>query len=117
MQAKTSTVIVRSADGTPKTLNDVNVLMGNLGLFIKGEDKLEMYVWESVLYMAWTDLAAQKSVWEEALAELVAEAFDDDEWDDDDEVEIGLTPTSAPVAPSPPEPAPSPDDPAVNPYE
>mgnify|MGYP006142180177 CR=1 FL=1 len=112
MQAKTSTVIVRSADGTPKTLTDVNVLMGNLGLFIKGEDSLEMYVWESVLYMQWKDLAAQKSVWEEALAELVAEAFDDDEWDDEeDEAAEVATPTL-----SPPVTTASPDDPTVNPY-
>lgn len=79
--------------------------MGDLGLFIKSEDKLEMYVWENVLYLEWTDLEAMKSVWEEAIAELLADAFDD-EWDEEEDA---------------PEPAKqekpvSKDDPEVNPF-
>ena len=34
-----------------------------------------MYVWENVLYHKWTDTKARESVWEEALAELIADAF------------------------------------------
>lgn len=117
MQATTDTVTVRGPDGEPKTFNNVTTLMGNLGLFIKNEESVEMYVWENVLYMKWTDLKARESIWEEALAELIADAFED-EWDDDYEEE-----TPAPVAEPTPkvestppaEPADS-DDPDVNPY-
>jgi hypothetical protein len=105
MQAKTDTVIVRGADGKPLTLENVNTLMGNLGLFIKSEDKLEMYVWENILYMKWTDLQSRTSVWEEAMAELIAEAFDDDEWDDEEEFEAPAATTPAEVpTPQPQEP-------------
>ena len=117
MQATTDTVTVRGPDGEPKTLNNVTTLMGNLGLFIKSEDKVEMYVWENVLYMSWTDLKARESIWEEALAELIADAFED-EWEDDYEEEAPApkakpaTPTEAPT-PTPPADS---DDPDVNPY-
>lgn len=87
MQAKTDLVIVRGPDGQPKNFDNVMTLMGNLGLFIKSEDKLEMYVWENVLYLKWTDTKARESVWEEALAELIADAFDDDEFDWEEEEE------------------------------
>ena len=98
MQAKTDTVIVRGPDGKPVTLENVNTLMGNLGLFVKSEDKVEMYVWENILYMKWTDLKARESVWEEALAELIAEAFDDDDdWEDEEEFEA---PAAKPAAPA-----------------
>lgn len=107
MQAKTSTVIVRSPEGTPETLTDVSVLMGDLGLFIKSEDKLEMYVWENVLYMEWKDLEAMKTVWEEAIAELLADAFDDDDWDDEEEDSPAPTKKDENV---------SKDDPEVNPF-
>jgi hypothetical protein len=104
MQAKTDTVIVRGPDGKPLTLENVNTLMGNLGLFVKSEDKLEMYVWENILYMKWTDLKARESVWEEALAELIAEAFDD-EWEEEEEFEAPAATTPAEVpAPQPQEP-------------
>ena len=104
MQAKTDTVIVRGPDGKPITLENVNPLMGNLGLFVKSEDKLEMYVWENILYMKWTDLKARESVWEEALAELIAEAFDDDDdWEDEEEFE---EPAAKPAAPALEAPAP-----------
>ena len=104
MQAKTDTVIVRGPDGKPITLENVNTLMGNLGLFVKSEDKLEMYVWGNILYMKWTDLKARESVWEEALAELIAEAFDDDDdWEDEEEFE---EPAAKPAAPALKAPAP-----------
>lgn len=108
MQAKTSTVIVRNPEGKPETLTDVSILMGDLGLFIKSEDKLEMYVWENVLYLEWKDLEAMKTVWEEAIAELLADAFDD-EWDDEDDEED--MPTS-----NKKEESVSKDDPEVNPF-
>lgn len=121
MQATTDTVIVRGPDGEPKTLNNVNTLMGNLGLFVKSEDKVEMYVWENILYMSWTDLKARESIWEEALAELIADAFED-EWEEDYEEEaVVATPKPAPekketteteVTTSPV----SGDNPDVNPY-
>lgn len=117
MQATTDTVTVRGPDGEPKTFNNVTTLMGNLGLFIKNEESVEMYVWENVLYMKWTDLKARESIWEEALAELIADAFED-EWDDGYEEEAP-TPIAEPtpkVESTPPaEPADS-DDPDVNPY-
>ena len=101
MQAKTDTVIVRGPDGKPITLENVNTLMGNLGLFVKSEDKVEMYVWENILYMKWTDLKARESVWEEALAELIAEAFDDDDdWEDEEEFEApAAKPAATPATP------------------
>lgn len=108
MQALTSTVVVRNIEGKPETLTDVNVLMGDLGLFIKSEDKLEMYVWENVLYLEWKDLEAMKSVWEEAIAELLADAFDD-EWDDEEDE----TPATAPAKS---EAEVSKDDPEVDPF-
>ena len=66
-------------DGEPKTFNNVTTLMGNLGLFIKSDESVEMYVWENVFYMKWTDVKARTTIWEEALAELIADAFED-EW-------------------------------------
>ena len=123
MQATTDTVIVRGPDGEPKTLNNVTTLMGNLGLFIKNEEGVEMYVWENVLYMSWTDIKARESVWEEALAELIAEAFDDDDWEDEfEEPEAPVVPTPAPKEESKPEVKETPkdsadgDDPNINPY-
>ena len=117
MQATTDTVTVRGPDGKPKNFHDVTTLMGNLGLFIKTEEKVEMYVWENVLYMSWTDLKAREAIWEEALAELIADAFED-EWDDEYEDEVPA-PKSKPTAkkdkPAPATPADS-DDPDVNPY-
>ena len=107
MQAKTSTVIVRNPEGKPETLNDVSVLMGDLGLFIKSEDKLEMYVWENVLYLEWKDLEAMKTVWEEAIAELLADAFDDD-WEDEDDEVISTSEKKEENV--------SKDDPEVNPF-
>jgi hypothetical protein len=113
MQAKTDTVIVRGPDGKPITLENVNTLMGNLGLFVKSEDKLEMYVWENILYMKWTDLKARESVWEEALAELIAEAFDDDDdWEDEEEFE---EPAAKPAAPALKAPEPATDS-EIDPY-
>ena len=117
MQATTDTVIVRGPDGEPKTFNNVTTLMGNLGLFIKNEETVEMYVWENVFYMKWTDLKARESIWEEALAELIADAFED-EWDDDYEEEAP-TPKAEPtpkVEPTPPAEPTDSDDPDVNPY-
>ncbi len=120
MQATTDTVTVRGPDGEPKTFNNVNTLMGNLGLFIKNEESVEMYVWENVLYMKWTDLQSRNAVWEEALAELIADAFED-EWEDEYDEEAPPTPPKKVTAEAP-EPAevPTPDadsdDPDVNPY-
>lgn len=115
MQATASIVKVRGPDGEVLTIEKADVLMGDLGLFIRHDEgkKLEMYVWENVLYMMWDDLEAVKSVWEEMLAELVMDAFDDeDEWDDEEE--------EAPATPATPAPekedSPSADDPDVNPY-
>ncbi|MDB2565374.1 hypothetical protein N9X64_00495 [bacterium] len=122
MQATTDTVTVRGPNGEPVTFNNVTTLMGNLGLFIKTDEKVEMYVWENVLYMSWTDLKARESIWEEALAELIADAFEDDEWDDDYEEETPTPPKAVPKEVPKPEvieateaPADS-DDPNVNPY-
>mgnify|MGYP001214281822 FL=1 len=112
MQAKTDLVIVRGPDGQPKNFDNVMTLMGNLGLFIKSEDKLEMYVWENVLYLKWTDTKARESVWEEALAELIADAFDDDEFDwEEEEPTTPKTPETPP-----PEQSEDKDDPNVDPY-
>jgi len=123
MQATTDTVMVRGPDGEPKTLNNVTTLMGNLGLFIKTEESVEMYVWENVLYMSWTDLKARESIWEEALAELIAEAFDDDDWEDEfEEDEAPVAPTPAAKEEPKPEVKETPkdsadgDDPNINPY-
>lgn len=125
MQAKTDTVIVRGPDGKPITLENVNTLMGNLGLFVKSEDKVEMYVWENILYMKWTDIKAREAVWEEALAELIAEAFDDDEWDDEyEDAPAPVVATPVPALETPTEPTPevkedtpvTPDDTDVDPY-
>ena len=116
MQAKTDLVIVRGPDGKPVELNDVTTLMGNLGLFIKSEDKLEMYVWENILYLKWTDLKARESVWEEALAELIADAFDDEEYEWEEEPS---TADSTPTPASTPESSEKPkdkDDPNNDPY-
>ena len=112
MQAKTDLVIVRGPDGQPKNFDNVMTLMGNLGLFIKSEDKLEMYVWENVLYLKWTDMKARESVWEEALAELIADAFDDDEFDWEEEEPA---PPKAPETP-PAEKTEDKDDPNIDPY-
>tara|TARA_B100002019_G_scaffold291055_1_gene310192 strand:+ start:1928 stop:2272 length:345 start_codon:yes stop_codon:yes gene_type:complete len=112
MQAKTDLVIVRGPDGKPVEFNDVTTLMGNLGLFIKSEDKLEMYVWENVLYLKWTETKARESVWEEALAELIADAFDDDEFDWEEEEP---TTPKTPETPSPEQPEDK-DDPNIDPY-
>ena len=111
MQATASMVSVRNPDGTVKVLTNADVLMGDLGLFIRSDEgkKLEMYVWENVLYMMWDDLEAVKTVWEEMLAERVLDAFDDDDYYEE----------SAPEAPAPATPPaenPSADDPNVNPY-
>ena len=84
----------------PRLSNNVTTLMGNLGLFIKSEESVEMYVWENVLYMKWTDLKARESIWEEALAELIADAFED-EWDDDYEEEETPVKAKAPVKEEP----------------
>ena len=82
MQATASMVSVRNPDGTVKVLTNADVLMGDLGLFVRSDEgkKLEMYVWENVLYMMWDDLEAVKTVWEEMLAELVLDAFDDEDY-------------------------------------
>ena len=112
MQAKTDLVIVRGPDGKPVELNDVTTLMGNLGLFIKSEDKLEMYVWENILYLKWTELKARESVWEEALAELIADAFDDEEYEWEEE-SSAQTP---PPTPETTEASKDKDDPNNDPY-
>ena len=116
MQATTDTVIVRGPDGKTITLNDVITLDTDFGLMIKGEDKVEMYTWENVIYRCWTDLKARETVWAEALADIVADAFDD-EWDDEFEDEPVPTPTPTPVAtPETEAKASDNDDPDVNPY-
>lgn len=97
MQATTDTVIVKGADGQPITLNDVITLDTDFGLMIKSEDKVEMYTWENVVYRCWTDLKAREAVWAEALADIIADAFEEDEWDDADFVEE--VPVTAPVTP------------------
>ena len=84
MQATTDTVIVKGPDGKTITLNDVITLDTDFGLMIKGEDKVEMYTWENVVYRCWTDLKAREAVWAEALADIIADAFDEDEWDDEE---------------------------------
>lgn len=98
MQATTDTVIVKGADGQPITLNDVITLDTDFGLMIKSEDKVEMYTWENVVYRCWTDLKAREAVWAEALADIIADAFEEDEWDDADFVED--TPVTTPTTPS-----------------
>lgn len=112
MQAKTDLVIVRGPDGKPVEFSDVTTLMGNLGLFIKSEDKLEMYVWENVLYLKWTDIKARESVWEEALAELIADAFDDEEYEWEEEPST-QTPPPTPETTEVPKDK---DDPNNDPY-
>ncbi len=93
MQATTDTVIVKGPDGKTITLNDVITLDTDFGLMIKGEDKVEMYTWENVVYRCWTDLKAREAVWAEALADIIADAFDEDEWDDEEfEDEAPVTP-------------------------
>ncbi len=111
MQATASMVSVRNPDGTVKVLTNADVLMGDLGLFVRSDEgkKLEMYVWENVLYMMWDDLEAVKTVWEEMLAELVLDAFDDDDYYEEAAPE-------APTPATPPAENPSADDPDVNPY-
>ena len=84
MQATTDTVIVKGPDGQPITLNDVITLDTDFGLMIKTEDKVEMYTWENVVYRCWTGLKAREAVWAEALADIIADAFEDDEWDDEE---------------------------------
>jgi len=92
MQATTDTVIVKGADGQPITLNDVITLDTDFGLMIKSEDKVEMYTWENVIYRCWTDLKSREAVWAEALADIIADAFDDDDWDDEEfETEAPVT--------------------------
>ena len=98
MQATTDTVIVKGADGQPITLNDVITLDTDFGLMIKSEDKVEMYTWENVVYRCWTDLKAREAVWAEALADIIADAFEEDEWDDADFVEE--TPVTTLTTPS-----------------
>ena len=119
MQATTDTVIVRGPDGEPKTFNNVTTLMGNLGLFIKSDESVEMYVWENVLYMKWTDVKARTAIWEEALAELIADAVDD-EWDDDEdyeeEAEAPAKEEPKPEKTETPETKADSDDPNVIPY-
>ena len=116
MQATTDTVIGRGPDGKTITLNDVITLDTDFGLMIKGEDKVEMYTWENVIYRCWTDLKARETVWAEALADIVADAFDY-EWDDEFEDDPAPTPTPTPVAtPEPEAKASDNDDPDVNPY-
>ena len=120
MQATTDTVIVRGPDGEPKTFNNVTTLMGNLGLFIKSDESVEMYVWENVLYMKWTEVKARTAIWEEALAELIADAFDD-EWEDDEDYEDEAPEPAPKKEPAPevkeePETKADSDDPNVNPY-
>ena len=91
--------------------------MGNLGLFIKSEDKCRNVCLGKCNLPKWTDLKARESIWEEALAELIADAFED-EWDDDYEEEEAPVKAKAPVKEEP-KPAAEPadgDDPDVNPY-
>jgi hypothetical protein len=116
MQATTDTVIVRGPDGEPITLNNVITLDTDFGLMIKGEDKVEIYTWENVLYRCWTDLKAREAVWAEALAEIIADAFED-EWDDEfeDEEEEPFKPKVKKAEPKAEE-ASDKDDPNVNPY-
>ena len=121
MQATTDTVIVKGADGQPITLNDVITLDTDFGLMIKTEDKVEMYTWENVVYRCWTDLKSREAVWAEALADIIADAFEDDEWDDEEiEDEAPATISEVPKAETKAEPtAPATvdnDDGEVNPY-
>lgn len=100
MQATTDTVIVKGADGQPITLNDVITLDTDFGLMIKSEDKVEMYTWENVVYRCWTDLKSREAVWAEALADIIADAFDDDDWDDEEfETEAPVTTESKEESP------------------
>lgn len=118
MQATTDTVIVKGADGQPITLNDVITLDTDFGLMIKSEDKVEMYTWENVVYRCWTDLKAREAVWAEALADIIADAFEDDEWDED-EFEEAPAPSPAAKSEEKVEPATTTvdnDDSEVNPY-
>ena len=121
MQATTDTVIVKGADGQPITLNDVITLDTDFGLMIKSEDKVEMYTWENVVYRCWTDLKSREAVWAEALADIIADAFEDDEWDEEEFEEE--TPKAASEAPKVKEEAKTTekapvdnDDGEVNPY-
>lgn len=121
MQATTDTVIVKGADGQPITLNDVITLDTDFGLMIKSENKVEMYTWENVVYRCWTDLKAREAVWAEALADIIADAFEDDEWDEEDfEEEAPATTSEVPKTEKKAEPeAPATvdnDDSEVNPY-
>lgn len=121
MQATTDTVIVKGADGQPITLNDVITLDTDFGLMIKSEDKVEMYTWENVVYRCWTDLKSREAVWAEALADIIADAFEDDEWDDEEyEPEAPSTPQVKEKVATDKEPSKTEvvdnDDGEVNPY-
>jgi len=73
-----------------------------------------------VLYMKWTEVKARTAIWEEALAELIADAFDD-EWEDDEDYEDEAPEPAPKKEPAPevkeePETKADSDDPNVNPY-
>ena len=96
MSIKASRVLTKQGD-----FENVAILQDEHGLYIKEDNKLTFILYEQVNLIEWNDVEAIKKVWTEALAALLEEVLDEEDW----EVEVPKT-----------EAEPSADDPVANPY-
>ena len=116
MQVKPTSVTVLTPSGEEKTIEDATVLMADFGLWVKTEKELEMFTWERVSSLKFTDDEVNK-VWEEAVLTVFEDLLEDleDEYEED-EGEQKPAEESKSSEPAPDAPA-SADDPEANPYQ
>ena len=113
---KPTSVTVLTPSGEEKTIEDATVLMADFGLWVKTEKELEMFTWERVSSLKFTDDEVNK-VWEEAVLTVFEDLLEDleDEYEED-EGEQKPAEESKSSEPAPDAPA-SADDPEANPYQ
>lgn len=89
MQLKPTSVSVRLPNGEVKSHENNIVIMADFGMWIKGEDTLELFPWERVLHVFLDNVEEQSKVWEEVVLTAFEDIFDyeDDEEDVTEEVD------------------------------
>ncbi|SVE31759.1 uncharacterized protein METZ01_LOCUS484613 [marine metagenome] len=137
MQVKPTSVSARLPNGEVKLYEGNTVIMADFGMWIKGDDSLELFPWERVLHVFFDNIEEQTKVWEEVVLTVFDDIFEDYDDEEDEEVVDESTTDSNQVTPDTtevlgvtpdttenptdvietPTPNPSGDNPDVNPYE
>ena len=131
MQVKPTSVSTRLPNGEVKTYEGNTIIMADFGMWIKGDDTLELFPWERVLHVFFDNIEEQSKVWEEVVLTVFDDIFEDYDEDEDeegaDEPKVDSTEVSSDVTENPENPTTDTtnpetsegtgDNPDVNPYE